>query len=67
MVKALDFQSRGPVLKTTVWLQGRLSLSSFRRRSNDYQESLGTCKSKLRPRSDSVALRELNPIRKKVP
>ena len=27
--KALDFQSRGPVFKTTGWLQGRLSLSSF--------------------------------------
>ena len=32
VVKALDFQSRGPVFKTTGWLQGRLSLSSFRGR-----------------------------------
>ena len=30
VVKALDSQSRGPVLKTTGLLQGRLSLSSFR-------------------------------------
>ena len=32
VVKALDSQSRGPVIKTTGWLQGRLSLSSFRGR-----------------------------------
>ena len=30
VVKALDSQSRGPVFKTTGWLQGRLSLPSFR-------------------------------------
>ena len=30
VVKALDSQSRGPVLKTTGLLQVRLSLSSFR-------------------------------------
>ena len=30
VVKALDSQSKGPVLKTTGLLQGRLSLSSFR-------------------------------------
>ena len=29
VVKVLDSQSRGPVSKTTGWLQGRLSLSSF--------------------------------------
>ena len=29
-VKALDFQSWGPAFKTTVWLQGLLSLSSLR-------------------------------------
>ena len=29
VVKALDFQSRGPVFKTTGWLHGGLSLSSF--------------------------------------
>ena len=32
VVKALDSQSRGPVLKTAGWLQGRLSLSSSRGR-----------------------------------
>ena len=32
VVRALDSQSRGPVFKTTGWLQGRLSLSSFRGR-----------------------------------
>ena len=32
VVKALDSQSRDPVLNTTGWLQGRLSLSSFRGR-----------------------------------
>ena len=32
VVKALDSQSRIPVFKTTGWLQGRLSLSSFRGR-----------------------------------
>ena len=37
LFKTLDFQSRGPVLKTTEWLQGRLSLSSFRGRQNECQ------------------------------
>ena len=32
VVKTLDSQSRGPVLKSTGWLQGRLSFSSFRGR-----------------------------------
>ena len=32
VVKALDSQSRSPVFKTTEWLQGRLSPSSFRGR-----------------------------------
>ena len=32
VVKALGSQSRGPMFKTTGWLQGRLSLSSFRGR-----------------------------------
>ena len=30
VVKALDSKSRGPMFKATVWLQGQLSLSSFR-------------------------------------
>ena len=34
VVKALDSKSRGPELKTTGWLQSRLSLSSFLGRSN---------------------------------
>ena len=32
VVKVLDSQSRGPVFKTSGWLQGLLSLSSFRGR-----------------------------------
>ena len=32
VVRVLDSQSRGPVFKSTGWLQGRLSLSSFRGR-----------------------------------
>ena len=32
VVKVLDSQSRGPVFKTTGWLHGRLSLSSYRGR-----------------------------------
>ena len=32
VIKALDSQSIGPMFKTTLWLQGRLSLSSFRGR-----------------------------------
>ena len=40
VVKALDYKSRGPVLKTTAWLQGRLSLSFFRDWSNEYEEYL---------------------------
>ena len=42
VVKARDFQSRGPVFKTTGWLQGRLSLSFFQGRWSEYQEYLGT-------------------------
>ena len=36
VVRALDCQSRGPRFKTIRWLQSRLSLSSFRGRSNEY-------------------------------
>ena len=42
VVKVLDSQSRGPRFKTTGWLQGQLSLSSFRGRSNEYLGLLGT-------------------------
>ena len=42
VLKELDFQSRGPTFETTGWLQGQLSLSSFRRRSAEYQELLET-------------------------
>ena len=42
VVKALDFQSRGPAFKSTRWLQVQLSLSSFQGQSVDYQELLGT-------------------------
>ena len=41
MVTALDSQSRYPLIKTTRWLQVRLSLSSFWGRSNEYQVFLG--------------------------
>ena len=70
-VKALDSQSRGPGFKTTGWLRGQLSLSFFRDRLNEYYE-LWTpgdrvAKSKLSPRSGSVALRQLSLIHKKGP
>ena len=67
MVKVLDFQSRGPGFKTTGWLQGQLSLSSFRGRSAEYQELLGIGwqKADMSPRCGSVALRQLNSIHKK--
>ena len=42
VVMVLDSQSRGPGFKTTGWLQGQLSLSSFRGRSIEYQEILGS-------------------------
>ena len=42
VVKALDFQYRDPVLKTTGWVQGHVSLSSFQSQWNEYQEFLGT-------------------------
>ena len=38
----LDSQSRGFRFKTTTWLQGQLSLSSFQGQSNEYQELLRT-------------------------
>ena len=44
---------------STGWLQGRLSLSSFRGQLNEYQELLGT---KLCLRSDSEGLKQLNPF-----
>ena len=42
MVKILDSQSRGPQFKTTGWLLGQLSLSSFLGRSVEYLKLLGT-------------------------
>ena len=42
VVKLLDSQSRSSVFRTTGCLQGRLSLSSFQGRYNEYQEFLGT-------------------------
>ena len=42
VVKAVDSKSRGPGLKTTGWLQGQLSLSSFQDKSTECQELLGT-------------------------
>ena len=42
VVKALDLQSKSPEFKTTGWLEGRLSFSSFRGQSNEYLEFLGT-------------------------
>ena len=41
VVKALDSQFMGSMLKSTKWLQNRLSLSSFCSPSNSYQEFLG--------------------------
>ena len=38
--KALDSQFRDPAYKITEWLQGRFSLSSFRERSNEYQQAV---------------------------
>ena len=38
VVRALNSQSSNPWFKTTRWLQGRLSLSFFRGRSNEYQD-----------------------------
>ena len=58
MVQALYSQSRVTEFKTTRWLQSRLSLSSFRGPSNEYQEFLS-------PRSGSGVLRQLNPTHKK--
>ena len=42
VVKVLDSQNRGPMFKLTRWLQVRHNFSSFRGRSNEYQEFLGT-------------------------
>ena len=42
VVKALDSQSGDLVFKTTGWLYGQLSLSSFGGRPNEYQEILET-------------------------
>ena len=42
VVKVLDSESRGPVLKTIEWFQSRLRFSSFRGQLNEYQEFVGT-------------------------
>ena len=42
VVKSLHSQTRDPVITTTGWLQGQLCPSSYRSRSNEYQEFLGT-------------------------
>ena len=42
VVKSLHSQTRDPVFTTTGWLQGRFSPSSYRGRSNEHQEFLGT-------------------------
>ena len=42
VLKMLDFQSRGPVFKTAVWLQSRLSFLSVQGQYNEYKEFLGT-------------------------
>ena len=42
VVKTLDYESRDPGFKITGWLQGQLSLSSFRGRSIVHQEFLVT-------------------------
>ena len=57
VVKALNFEVRDPVFKTTEWLQVRLSLLSFRGQSNEWHEFLGTYwyKTKQSHRSGSIA------------
>ena len=40
VVRALDFQSRSLGIKTAGWLQGKLILSSFLGRLNEFQELL---------------------------
>ena len=42
VVKVLDSESSGSMIKTAGCLQGRLSLSSFWGRSREYQEFLGS-------------------------
>ena len=42
VVKELESQFVGPGFKTTKWLQGQLSLSSFQSRSIEHQELLQT-------------------------
>ena len=67
IVVALDFQSVGRRLKSTCWLQGRLSLSN-----ESIKWVLGIpgdleVEGKLSPFSGSAALRQLNLIHKKGP
>ena len=59
-------QNRGPWLETTGWLQGPLSLSSFRGRIKWIQYIFGdvVVKSKLSPHNGSSAFIRFNPINK---
>ena len=63
VVKMLSSKFRGPGFKTTGWLQGWLSLSSFEGQSNEYMKKPGdlVVKSKLCPSSGSAGLRQFNP------
>ena len=61
MVKAMDSQSIGPGLKTTGWIDVRLSLPRSIKWVLGIPVDL-VVKSKLFPRSDPIALRQLNPI-----
>ena len=69
VMKALDYKSRGPELKTIGRLQVQLILSSIWDWLYEYQELLGAewQKVKLPPRIGFVALGQLNPIHKKGP
>ena len=70
VARALDSQSRSLVFKTTGWLQGWRSFSSFQGYSNEYQELTPRdlmVKGKLSPFSGSVALRQLSLTHKNEP
>ena len=68
MVRALDSQSRGPMFKTTEWLQGQLSFLSFRGQQNGVPRFSGTLLVKENCLLEvALAFRQLEPIHKKEP
>ena len=67
-IRVLDYQPAGLRFSIIGWLKVKLNHLSLQGRLNEYQDVWGfVVKIKMSPRSDSVALRQLNHIYEKGP